>query len=127
MQGRTTTSVCGRSSILRSGSERSSTAMPQGREPACKANKGDHVIVTTTPDTDLAAKWNEFLTNARFATQYVTPSYFIDPYVRCKRFAVLAVDGGKNIAAVATGVFDEESIVSGLFSRPQLVFRDGVD
>lgn len=87
----------------------------------------DHVVVTSTPEPKLAVKWDAFLADARFATHYVTPTYFVDPYVRGDRFAVLAIDGRHRVAAVATGVVDEESIISGLFPRPQVVFRNGVD
>ncbi len=79
------------------------------------------------PDSDLAAKWNAFLTDAPLVTHYVTPNYFTDPYVRGERFAVLAVEDDGQIAAVVTGIFDTTKIVSGLFSRPQMVFRNGVD
>jgi hypothetical protein len=86
-----------------------------------------HIVLTSAPDARLAAKWNAFLADARFATHYVTPNYFIDPYVRGRQFAVLAVDGRSSLTAVATGVIDNESIVSGLLSRPQIAFRDRVD
>lgn len=85
-----------------------------------------YIVLTSMPDTQLEAEWNKFLADTRFATHYVTPNYFIDPYVRGDRFAVLA-SAGDGIAAVATGVFDKERIASGLFSRPQVVFKHGVD
>lgn len=83
------------------------------------------LVLTSMPEAPLAAKWNAFLATTRFATHYVTPNYFVDPYVRGGRFAVLVLDDSDEIAGVATGVMDEESIVSGLFSRPQVVFRSG--
>jgi Acetyltransferase (GNAT) domain len=86
-----------------------------------------HIVLTSMPDTRLAAKWNAFLADATFATHYVTPNYFEDPYVRGDRFAVLAADGRGRVVAVATGVVDDERIASGLFSRPQIVFRKGAD
>ena len=86
-----------------------------------------HIVLTSRPDAPLAAKWNTFLADARLATHYVTPNYFIDPYVRGDRFAVLAVDGRVSITAVATGVVNNESIMSGLAPRPQMVFRNRVD
>lgn len=78
------------------------------------------------PNAALAARWNKFACDAAYATHYVTPNYFTDPYVRGARFAVLAVDGDRSIAAAATGLVDEHNIVSGLFSRPQMVFGKGV-
>ncbi len=85
-----------------------------------------YTVITSRPDEELASKWNAFLADAPFATHYVTPNYFIDPYVRGERFAVLAIEGD-DIAAVATGTIDDESINAGLFSRPQMTFRNGVD
>lgn len=87
----------------------------------------NHIVLTSMPDGDLAAKWNAFILNAPFATHYVTPNYFTDPYVQGERFAVLAVEDNGQIAAVVTGVADAQSIASGLFSRPQMVFRNGID
>ena len=86
-----------------------------------------HIVLTSMPDGELAAKWNAFLAEAPFATHYVTPNYFTDPYVRGERFAVMAVADDGRVAAVVTGVFDTTKIVSGLFSRPQMIFRNGVD
>jgi hypothetical protein len=86
-----------------------------------------YVIVTSMPDEALAARWDAFLTRAPFATHYVTPNYFTDPYVRGDRFAVLAVDKRDKIAAVLTGVRNDDRLVSGMFSRPQMVFANGVD
>src|SRR5438477_8722746 len=87
----------------------------------------NHIVLTSMPEDDLAAKWNAFLADAPFATHYVTPNYFSDPYVRGERFAILAVEDDGRIAAVTTGVFDTTKIQSGLFSRPQMVFRNHVD
>ena len=86
-----------------------------------------HIVLRSMPDDTFAAKWNAFLADAPFATHYVTPNYFTDPYVRGERFAVLAAEENGHIAAALTGVADAEKIVSGLFSRPQMVFRNGVD
>ncbi len=86
-----------------------------------------HIVLTSPPDNGLAGKWNAFLADAPFATHYVTPNYFADPYIRGEKFAVLAVEDNDKIAAVMTGVFDREKIISGLFSRPQMVCGNGAD
>lgn len=86
-----------------------------------------HLVVTSMPDGELATRWNALLADAPFATHYVTPTYFIDPYVRGDRFAVLAANNDGSIAAVLTGVRNSEQIVSGMFSRPQMVFGKGAD
>lgn len=74
------------------------------------------------PDAALAVRWNAFAATAPLATHYVTPNYFTDPYIRGERVAVLVVDGDEAITAVMTGVVSGGKFVSGMFSRPQLVF-----
>lgn len=86
-----------------------------------------HVILTSTPDADLASKWNAFVANAQFATHYVAPQYFADPYVRGERFAVLALDVDGQICGVITGICNAGKVISGLYSRPQMVFRNSCD
>ena len=83
----------------------------------------NYKILTEPPDEIWTAKWNRFLETARFATHYTTPNFFVDPFVRGgERFAVLALENNE-IAAVLTGVDAGEKIVSGLFVRPQSLFR----
>src|SRR5438045_9400282 len=86
-----------------------------------------HIVLTSMPDELSAAQWNAFVADAVFATHYVTPNYFIDPCVKGDRFAILAVDDKGKIGAVATGVFDGNTLACGLSSRPQIVFRNGID
>ena len=86
-----------------------------------------HIVLTSYPDAELAARWNASLAAMPFATHYVTPNYFTDPYVAGQRFAVLAEDESGEIAAVMTGIYGNGEMTSGLFSRPQMVFRDGAD
>lgn len=81
-----------------------------------------HVIVRSFPDDELAARWRTFLARAPFATHYLTPNYFTDPYVYGERFALLAIDDSDAIAAAMTGTINGDRIVSGMFSRPQLAF-----
>jgi hypothetical protein len=86
-----------------------------------------HVIVRTFPDDELAARWRTFLARAPFATHYLTPNYFTDPYVYGERFALLAIDDSDAIAAAMTGTINGDRIVSGMFSRPQLAFCEGAN
>ena len=87
----------------------------------------EHKVLTSMPDSSLRSRWDESLAQMPLATNYVTPNYFIDPYVSGERFAVLGVENDDSIAAVLTGVIEDVGIVSGMFSRPQLVFRDGIE
>lgn len=87
----------------------------------------NQIVITSKPDADVAEKWNAFLANAPFATHYTNPNYFTDPYVRGDRFAVLATDQAGQITAVLTGVSATGNIASGMFSRPQTVFRTDID
>ncbi len=86
----------------------------------------NHLVLTSKPDDALAANWHAMLDDAPFATSYVSPAYFNDPYVCGDRFAVIALDGD-DVMAAATGVVDSDSVSSGIFSRPQMAFRNGVD
>ena len=86
-----------------------------------------HLTLTSMPDGETAEKWNAFLADAPFATHYVTPNYFTDPYVRGERFAVLAQGEDGEFNAVLSGVKIGARVIAGLFSRPQMVFRNGVD
>jgi hypothetical protein len=79
-------------------------------------------IHKTLPNEETLSRWNEFLGEADYATHYVTPGFFIDPYtVTGERFAILAVDDGR-IVAVLTGTSSGASIQSGLGVRPQTAF-----
>lgn len=86
-----------------------------------------HIVLTSQPDEALAERWNAFLADADFATHYVTPNYFIDPYAGGNRFAVLAIDDADEIQAVVTGSYQGEAVTSGMFSRPQSAFRRGAE
>ncbi|MFN0141440.1 MAG: GNAT family N-acetyltransferase [Pyrinomonadaceae bacterium] len=87
----------------------------------------EHLVVTGSPDAGLCARWQEFLRNAPFATHYVTPDFFIDPFAgRGEKFAILAVDS-ERIDAVLTGVKVNNKVVAGMAVRPQTVFRESAD
>src|SRR4051794_13298689 len=83
------------------------------------------VILKSYPTVDLADRWNASLAEMPYATQYVSPAYFLDPYVSGNRFAVLVEEDDGSISGVLTGVTDGKTITSGVFSRPQVVFRNG--
>ncbi len=86
-----------------------------------------HIVLTSSADKELTNRWNAFLADAWFATHYVTPNYFIDPYIGDGAFAVLACDGDGRVAGVATGVKSDRTVSSGLFSRPQALVCDGAN
>lgn len=84
-------------------------------------------VVTATPGENLCKRWNEFLANTEYATHYVTPDFFVDPFAgRGERFAVLAMNDAR-IDGVATGVKVGRKIISGMEVRPQTAFRNGID
>lgn len=87
----------------------------------------NYLLITTSPDAGLKAKWDDLVKNAAFATHFVTPDFFSDPFVGDgERFAVLALDG-ERIDAVLTGVKNGGAVFSGLPVRPQTAFRKGAD
>jgi hypothetical protein len=78
-------------------------------------------------DAGVEARWREFLTRADFAAHYVSPEYFREPFFHDKQpFVVLAWQGGRVIAAVS-GIHEEQQLVCGLRSRPQICFDKTVD
>lgn len=90
-------------------------------------NTDKYLVLTEMPDAKLCKKWDDFLQNASFATHFLTPDFFADPFAGSgERVAILALDGGR-INAVMTALKNNKTIVSGLGVRPQTVFRDGVD
>lgn len=87
----------------------------------------EYLVITASPVAKLRARWEDFLCNAPFATHYVTPDFFADPFAgRGEKFAILAVNG-EQIDAVLTGVRVNNKLVSGMAVRPQTAFRSGVD
>lgn len=85
------------------------------------------LILTSAPDSDVLAQWNDLLVHATLPTHYVTPDFFSDPFAgRGRRVAVLAMCG-ERVDAVATGIDDSTAIRCGLSVRPQTAFRRGID
>ena len=84
-------------------------------------------ILHSYPDTMCVERWRKFLARADFAAHYVAPEYFLEPFFRHKRpFAVLAWQGERVVAAL-TGIHEENELICGLLSRPQICFDKDVD
>jgi Acetyltransferase (GNAT) domain len=78
-------------------------------------------------DIGVEGRWRNFLTRADFAAHYVSPEYFCEPFVRGKRpFVVLAWQGDRVVAALS-GIHEEQQLICGLMSRPQICFDNSVD
>lgn len=85
------------------------------------------LVLTEYPDAATEKLWDAFLADASFPTHYVTPNFFVDPYIRGGvRFAVLCLNNDR-VDAVLTGVDAGKTIFSGLAVRPQTAFRRGCD
>jgi hypothetical protein len=84
-------------------------------------------ILHSYPAADVDDAWREFLTRADFPAHYVSPEYFREPFVRDKKpFVVLAWQGERVVGAVS-GTHEEQQLVCGLMSRPQICFDRDVD
>jgi hypothetical protein len=82
-----------------------------------------HRLLTSPPDVATTERWNIALATLPYATAYISPAYFTDPYVSGERFAFLAENETGEIDGVVTGIVDGRSVSSGLFSRPQMICR----
>jgi len=78
-------------------------------------------------DVDLNARWAEFLASADFAAHYVSPEYFREPFFRDKRPFVVLARQGERIVAALSGTHEDQQLVCGLVSRPQICFDKTVD
>ena len=84
-------------------------------------------ILHSYPDETCEDRWKKFLARADFAVHYVSPEYFREPFFRDKRpFVVLAWQGERLVAAVS-GIHDEQQLVCGQISRPQICFDKEAD
>lgn len=87
----------------------------------------DYKLIKHFPDAETVKKWDVFLKNAELPTHYVTPNYFLDPFISGgERFAVL-VSSGSQVVAVLTGLKTAKALQSGLGVRPQTAFLLGCD
>jgi len=94
-----------------------------------KMTKTEHEysILTALPDAEMLERWENCLNNSDFATHYVTPDFFADPFVGSgERYVILATRNGQ-IDAVLSGLRQGRYVSSGLAVRPQTVFRNGID
>ena len=84
-------------------------------------------ILHNYPDELCEERWREFLARADFAAHYVAPEYFCEPFFRDKQpFVVLAWQDERVVAAVS-GMHEEQQLVCGQISRPQICFDEAVD
>jgi GNAT acetyltransferase-like protein len=78
-------------------------------------------------EPNVEARWTEFLTRADFPAHYVSPEYFREPFFRDKKpFVVLAWQGERIVGALS-GVHEEQQLMCGLRSRPQICFDKTFD
>lgn len=78
-------------------------------------------------DTYIADRWRNLLARADFAAHYVAPEYFCEPFVRDKEpFVVLASQDERFVAALS-GIHQNQHLLCGLKSRPQICFDNTAD
>lgn len=87
-----------------------------------------HTILHSYPD-DVSVErwWRKFLARADFAAHYVSPDYFREPFVRDKRPFVILAWQDERVVAALSGIHEEEQLICGLVSRPQICFDKTVD
>lgn len=78
-------------------------------------------------DPDISDRWRKFLTRADFAAHYVSPEYFREPFIRSKRPFVVLVWQGKRVVAALSGIHENQQLLCGLRSRPQICFDKTAD
>jgi len=84
-------------------------------------------ILHSYPDDMCDERWRKSLARADFAAHYVSPEYFREPFFRDKRpFVVLAWQGEQVVAALS-GIHEDQQLVCGLISRPQICFDRAVN
>jgi hypothetical protein len=84
-------------------------------------------VLHSYPNESCEDRWREFLARADFAAHYVAPEYFREPFFRDKQpFVVLAWQGERVVAAIS-GMHEEQQLVCGQISRPQICFDKEVD
>lgn len=84
-------------------------------------------ILHSYPDELCEERWRKFLARADFAAHYVAPEYLREPFFRNKQpFVVLAWQDDRVVAALS-GMHEEQQLVCGQISRPQICFDKAVD
>lgn len=77
-------------------------------------------ILHEFPAAPAEARWRDLLSRLEFPAHYNAPEFFLEPFWTGKRpFAVLALEGERAFA-VLTGIHEDEDVVSGQISRPQI-------
>lgn len=84
-------------------------------------------ILTGLPDATTLGSWENFLQNSTYATHYVTPDFFSDPFAGSGERFVLLVIRDEQIDAVLSGLRQRKSLSCGLPVRPQTAFRNGIN
>ncbi len=87
----------------------------------------DFLVIKEMPGRELLTQWEAFLSDTSFVSHYVTPDFFLDPFVGVgDRCAILTVEQDR-ITAVLTGLRTKRTFAAGLAVRPQIAFRDDAD
>jgi hypothetical protein len=79
-------------------------------------------IVHSFPDAELERQWRSFLLAADYATHYVAPEFFHEPFFAHKKPFAILVTRGSAIVAVLTGMHEGKQVVCGVGGRPQIAF-----
>jgi hypothetical protein len=77
-------------------------------------------------DPVLEGRWRKFLARSDFATHYVSPEYFHEPFFRDKRPFVVLAWQGERVEAALSGIH-ESQLICGLRFRPQICFDETID
>jgi hypothetical protein len=86
-----------------------------------------HEILNEFPASHLEAAWRDLLLRLEFPSHYDSPEFFFEPFWTGKRpFAILAFEGDRAVG-VLTGIHDDEEVVCGLPSRPQISVDPNAD
>lgn len=84
-------------------------------------------ILHEFPAPQIEAPWRDFLGRLQFPSHFDAPEYFLEPLWAGKRvFAILAVEGDR-VAAVVTGIHQNNRLVCGLPTRPQISADPNID
>jgi Acetyltransferase (GNAT) domain len=78
-------------------------------------------------DQNVEARWREFLARADFPAHYVSPEYFREPFFRDKKPFVVLGRQGERVVAALSGIHEEQQLMCGLRSRPQICFDKTAD
>lgn len=91
------------------------------------AQSGRYIVLHEYPSPQEERLWRDFLERCECPAHYDTPEYFLEPYWtgQCP-FAVLAILGTQ-VAGVLTGVHEQNRVVSGLATRPQICLDPHMD